>query len=72
MNKAALKWTGFKSYYAMINRTYYNMPCKVADKHEAFVQQDKVTREHNGPLRVLGYYCYANDEWKVLLGDKYP
>ncbi len=72
MNKTALEWTGFKSYDAMVNETYCNMPCKVAEKHEVFVQQDNVTRERNGPLKILGYYCYANDEWRVLFGDKYP
>lgn len=71
-NKTALKWSGFKSYDTMESQTYYNMPCKVAEQHENFVNQDEVTRERNNPVRILGYYCYANNDWKILFGEKYP
>lgn len=70
-NKMTLKLIGFKSHDAMISKTYCNMPCKVANQHEIFMQQDKIVLARNNPLRILGYFCYANDNWRVLFGEKY-
>lgn len=71
MNKTALDWCDFKSYDDMKGETYYNIPCKIAENHEAFVKQDELTRERSTALRILGYYCYAHNEWKILFGEKY-
>jgi DNA-binding CsgD family transcriptional regulator len=69
VNKSGAKWTGYQSPEAMIGHTYVDLPCKAAEDHALFLQQDKLALA-NGNIKFLGYYCYAGDDWKIVLGEK--
>ena len=70
-NQQAVKWLGFSSYEALLGKTYFEMPCKIAEEHEIFASWDKLTATRKKTLTAFGYYCYAN-EWKIILAEKYP
>lgn len=71
-NKCSKSWLGFKSTDELKGKTYGDAPCRVADKHEEFIDQDKAILKNNGYGRILGLYCYSNDDWKVILAEKFP
>lgn len=71
-NKTALAITGFKSLEAMEGSSYVDMRCRAAENSEFFIYEDNLAIKKNKPVQSLGYYCCANDEWKVFLGEKYP
>lgn len=72
-NNAALRWTGFKSEDQMIGTTYSDMPCKASEQHENFVLQDKlILNNQNGYGKIIGLYCYDNNDWKIVLAEKFP
>src|SRR3990167_36398 len=71
-NDTALRWTGLKSHEVMIGKTYADMPCKASEEHESFVNQDQAILKNNGYGKIFGIYCYDNDDWKILLAEKYP
>jgi DNA-binding CsgD family transcriptional regulator len=70
-SETALKWTGFKSYTALEGASYCDMPCKIAEEHDVYVAQNMSLLACDCPLSILGYFCYANDDWKVIFGKKY-
>jgi DNA-binding CsgD family transcriptional regulator len=70
-SETALKWTGFKSYTVLEGASYYDMPCKIAEEHDVYVAQNESLIACDRPLSILGYFCYANDDWKVIFGKKY-
>jgi len=69
-NKVFLDWSGFNAAVKMIGKTYYDMLCKASEQHEAFIQLDK--KAILSAIQILGYYCYQDDNWRVILGEKYP
>lgn len=71
-NKTTIQWTGFKSLESLIGLSYADMPCRVAEQHAILVQHDHQVIQTDGPVSVMGYYCYANNERRVVLGEKYP
>ena len=71
-NKTALKWFGYQTLDRMIGHSYCDMPCKASEQHEYYVHQDKITSTRNNTVKILGHYCYSNNNWKLLLGEKYP
>lgn len=71
-NNTALSWTGFKHPSQMIGKTYYDMHCKASEQHESFVEQDKAILKNNGHGKIFGLYCYDNDQWKIIMAEKYP
>jgi len=72
LNQTALQWTGFVSKELAKGLTYADMPCKASEKHEEFIAQDKLIIARDGYGRILGFYCYHNDDWKVVIAEKYP
>lgn len=71
-NDYVVKYGGFSSQDMISGKSYYDMNCKASLQHEIFTKQDILTKEQDYPLKLLAYHCYANDEWRLLLGDKYP
>jgi DNA-binding CsgD family transcriptional regulator len=67
----ALKWTGFKAHTALEGASYCDMPCKISEEHDVYIAQNQSLIAHNTELSILGYYCYANDDWKIIFGKKY-
>ncbi|MDR3503698.1 MAG: LuxR C-terminal-related transcriptional regulator [Legionella sp.] len=71
-NQTTLSWTGFKSLDVMKGLSYGDMPCKASEQHENFVAQDQlILNQKNGYGKIIGLYCYHNDDWKVVLAEKY-
>lgn len=70
-NKIALDWTGFDSRDLMIGKTYSDMHCQASLQHKNFINQDKLIFKNNGRGKIFGLYCYKNEEWKVILAEKY-
>lgn len=70
-NKTGSLWTGFSCPEDMVGLSYEDVHCKAAEDAELFIQHDKSVLI-NGTLRFLGYYSYAGNNWRVILGEKYP
>lgn len=70
VNNAGANWTGFKSPDAMRGLSYADTRCKSAEHADIFLQHDELVKQH-GHIRFLGYYCYAENDWKIILGEKY-
>lgn len=72
-NNAALDWTGFTSEDQMIGKTYSDMPCRASEQHANFIMQDQlIIKNHNGYGKIIGLYCYDNNQWRVVLAEKFP
>ena len=69
-NQEMLTWTGFTSIDELVGKTYADMRCKAADQHDEFVSLDQQALVR--PVTVLGYYCYQDENWRVVLAEKYP
>jgi len=70
VNKTGAEWTGFDSADEMKGLTYRDVRCKAAEDYELFLQHDELVKE-KGRIRFIGYYCYSNNSWKIILGEKY-
>ena len=70
LNETGAKWTGFTSSEAMQGLSYGDVRCKAAEHADIFLSQDKLLLT-TGKLKFLGYYSYAGDDWKIILGQKY-
>ncbi|MCH9644010.1 MAG: helix-turn-helix transcriptional regulator [Gammaproteobacteria bacterium] len=73
-NQAAANMCGFKSYEDyLINRvTESDYRCQVADLAETFHDEDRKIIESKRPQRFLEYLCFADNEWRSLIGEKNP
>src|SRR5688572_5111026 len=71
-NNVAMQWTGFKSRESMLQKTYHDMPCPASEEHENFINQDRIILSNNGHGKIFGIYCYNNNDWKIILAEKYP
>src|SRR4051812_5639468 len=71
LNKTGLQWIGFETSDEVNDVPYYKMRCRAAEASEFFIYQDGLAKLDSNQLRFLGYYCYANESWKVTIGEKY-
>ena len=69
-NETGLRWTGYRSVDQIIDKTYADVPCKVSEDHQFHLDQDKKVLT-DGHIKFLGYYHYADDQWRIILGEKY-
>ena len=69
-NDTGLRWTVYRSTDDIVGQTYADVPCKVSEDSDCHRQQDKqvLTKGH---IKFLGYYCYADEQWRVISGEKY-
>lgn len=70
-NSTSLDWWGYDRADDIIGLSYGDFPCKISELHNLLVAQDKTVLSMNKPSRIIGRFCYAKDNWKVLLGQKY-
>jgi DNA-binding CsgD family transcriptional regulator len=70
VNDNGSNWIGFTSPDSMMGLSYRDMRCKAAEHADFFVSLDEKVKIQ-GKMRFLGHYCYANNEWKIILGEKY-
>lgn len=52
-----------------IDKTDYDIKCEAVKYADDFVKQDQLTIKHNN-MKYLGYFSYANNAWKIMLGEK--
>lgn len=71
-NSSAMQTLGFNKSISFTDTTYANLPCSAASDHINFEKQDDYVLSRNLTLRFLGYHCYANDDWRIMLGEKSP
>lgn len=71
VNQKGLEWIGFRAETFKSGISYENLPCKVADHAEYFRWQDQLVKRRSKPLFFLGYYCYADNTWRMIFGKKY-
>jgi DNA-binding CsgD family transcriptional regulator len=71
-NQITANWSGYKKTNQIEGITYYDMRCKAAEHADYFIQQTTKVIETKKPLKIVACYCYANEDWKVLLGEKSP
>ena len=62
---------GWKSPEDAIDKTDYDLPSKIADLADQFVQLDRSILAREKKLVSLEAYCY-NSGWKVLLCERNP
>lgn len=70
-NARSLEASGFHALDNMQGFSYRDMKCKAAEQHEVFCRQDSQVIQQQRPLRILGHYCYNNDDWRVIFGEKF-
>ncbi len=71
-NNTSIQWFGFKSLDAMTGKIYADMPCRAAEQHANFMQQDEMILQNKGHGKIIGLYCYHNYDWKIVFAEKYP
>lgn len=71
-NDMVAKAMGFKSRDEIIGLTYADQRCKAAEHSEIFSSQNKLAIERNEMVYILSYDCYADGEWKIIMGSKTP
>ena len=70
VNEMGAQWTGFKSPELMIGLSYADVKCRAADDADLFLHHDQLVKER-GIFRFIGYYCYAGDDWKIIVGERF-
>ncbi|KTC97511.1 transcriptional regulator LuxR [Legionella geestiana] len=70
-NARSLQASGFQTLDNMQGHSYRDMKCKAAEQHETFCRQDSQVIHQQKPLRILGHYCYNNDSWRIIFGEKF-
>lgn len=71
VNQTGVNWTGFKSSDQMMHLSYGDVRCKAAEHANLFLKHDAKLINSEKTLKFLGYYCYQNNDWKVIFGQKY-
>ncbi len=49
-----------------------DLRCPASELSEQFAVEDKLVIQHKKPVRILEVICYANHDWRVILGEKFP
>ncbi|MGQ3890940.1 LuxR C-terminal-related transcriptional regulator [Legionella sp. CNM-4043-24] len=70
-NTRSLQLSGFKTLDKMQGHSYRDMKCKAAEQHEVFCHQDRLVVQQQKSIRILGHYCYNNDDWRIIFGEKF-
>ena len=63
---------GFNKVAQVINLKDYDLPCGASEAANQFVFEDKQVLLTKRSITTLNVCCYANDSWKILLGQKLP
>lgn len=71
-NDTYLRWTGCKNLNKYSGISYYDLPCPTAELADVFIEHDRIALSRTTPLKNIGLYCYLNDDWKVLYGERVP
>ncbi len=71
LNEKAANWLGFRKKEDAIGLTHLDIKCKAAEISHTWVTQEELMLESklNG-LKFLSYQSYANDDWKLVIGEK--
>lgn len=70
-NSISLQVSGFQTLDKMQGYSYCDMKCKASEEHEEFYRQDRLVIQQQKTLRILGSYCYHNDNWRIIYGEKF-
>ncbi|WP_058493097.1 PAS and helix-turn-helix domain-containing protein [Legionella worsleiensis] len=70
-NAFSLKVSGFRTLDKMQGRSYCDMKCKASEQHSEFFRQDRLVIQQKKTLRILGRYCYHDDNWRIVYGEKF-
>ncbi len=73
-NKKTCQLAGYKNYEAFHNAgaTDHVFNCPAVEFAEGFISEDRMVIETEEPLKILGRYDCADDDWKLFLGEKNP
>lgn len=60
---------GFDKKIDIVGLTDYDMKCEAAKFANNFILQNEMTIKM-GNIKYIGYNCYINNDWKVMLTEK--
>ena len=69
ISRKAANLIGFKSEEAVLGLTDYDIKCKAVELASHFVRLDGMAIKY-GLLKSIGYICYSNDDWKIMLAER--
>lgn len=69
MSHKMMALCGYKETKEYLGASDFDIKCKAAEFAENFIQQDKQAIK-NQYIRNLGYFCYAKDQWKLVITEK--
>ncbi len=74
MSNATAKSVGFKNSRQTIGAKIkdYDLKCPISTLSDCFIEEDLTVIKTRSRLRLLAYGCYLDDNWRILLGEKFP
>lgn len=68
-DKKSKKICGLKENEDVFGLTDFDIKCEASKCADNFIKQDKIAIAR-GSMKYLGYFCYENNDWKIMLGQK--